>query len=130
MTCWYGKMKKSKIVTFCCEYQSLGPRDLVEFKGRFYPHEVSVPPKVCIGWDDRENPPLLLLTMRRMLLFSLKRFKRLNVHCSHAFSSGRFGTGVCVLTCVRIKTHTVIPNLGSVIENPFGNKSIYLLCLS
>ena len=62
-------MKKSKIITFRREYQS---RDLVEFKGRFYPQEVSAPPKVCIGWGDGENPPLLQLKLRTPLQFSCR----------------------------------------------------------
>ena len=51
--------KNEKIIR--CEYQSPGSPvwDLVEFWWCFYPQEVSAPPKVCIGWGDRENPPLL-----------------------------------------------------------------------
>ena len=82
--------------------------DLVEFKGRFYPQEVSAPPRVCIGWGDRENPPLLQLKLRTPLQFSCRDLRgclstaimhyhredlvRFDMHaCQNAYCNTEFG---------------------------------------
>ena len=82
--------------------------DLVEFKGRFYPQEVSAPPKVCIGWGNRENPPLLQLKLRTPLQFSCRDLRgwmstaimhyhredlvRFDMHgCQNAYCNTEFG---------------------------------------
>ena len=83
--------------------------DLVEFKGRFYPQEVSAPPKVCIGCGDKQNPPLLQLKLRTPLQFSCRDLRgrmstaimqwkiwywsvRFDMHaCQNAYCNTEFG---------------------------------------